>query len=417
MNRLVPVLAAAVFAAIPTMASSPLPLALPEDVGMSTERLKRVDDFVERLQSAGKVAGVVTVVARKGRLVSLKAHGMADLESKRPIQVDDIFGLASMTKPITTVATMMLVEEGRIRLSDPLEKYLPEFRDKKVAVAKVDTVEGYELVPAKRAITIHDLLTHRAGFPGVPPTRRPAEKLIREVMSQLPADGDDTLEEWIKVFATAPLDAQPGEEFRYGPGMVVMGRVIEVVSGQTLDVFLRERIFEPLGMNDTGFSVPEEKRRRVVTDYVKSPDSGLVAKPRDSLNPAFLSGGGNLYSTPGDYLRFCQMLLNGGELEGRRLISRKSVELMTANHVDVLTIPFMPGNHFGLGGFSVRNETGAAGLLGSPGTYGWSGALNTYFRVDPQEKLILMLFVQLSPPNDIELQYGFHNAVMQAIVD
>jgi CubicO group peptidase (beta-lactamase class C family) len=417
MKLIVSMLLVAALIAENANATSPLPQATPEDVGMSSELLKRVDDFISRLQTEGKVAGAVTVVARRGRLVSMKAHGLADIESKRPIQADDIFGLASMTKPIIAVATMMLVEEGRILLGDPLEKYLPEFHDMKVAVVKADAPDGYELVPAKRAITIHDLLTHRAGFAGVPPTRRPAEKLSREVMSQLPADGDYTLEDCVRLYATAPLDAQPGEEFRYGAAMIVMGRVIEVVSGQTLDVFLRERIFEPLGMNDTGFRVPEEKSHRVVTNYAKSPDVGLVARPRDSLNPKFLSGGGNLFSTPGDYLRFCQMLLNGGELDGRRLLGRKSVELMTANHVDVLTIPFMPGNHFGLGGFSVQNATGASGLLGSPGMYGWSGALNTYFRVDPKEKLIFLLFVQLSPPTNLELTYGFHNVVMQAIVD
>ncbi len=391
--------------------------AKPEDVGMSAERLKRVDAFVARVQAEGKLAGAVTVVARRGQLVSLKAHGFADLETKRPMRTDDIFQIQSMTKPIVTVAVLMLLEEGRFLLSDPVAKFLPEFRDMKVAVAKADAPDGFVLVPAERAITIYDLLTHRAGFTGLPPTNSPAETLRRKAVQSLPANGAFTLEEYIKNLASSPLDMQPGMAFKYGASSVVLGRLVEVVSGQPLDAFFRDRIFMPLDMKDTSFVVPAGKRNRVAPAYSRSPEKGLVKLSPDALSPTFFSAGGNVFSTPADYLRFCQMLLNGGALDGQRLLSRKSVELMTARHVDAIPISFMPGQYFGLG-VAVRNADGKSGLIGSPGAYGWSGGYNTYFRIDPQEKLILLFFTQQAfSPTDLELQYGFHNTVMQAIID
>jgi CubicO group peptidase (beta-lactamase class C family) len=299
-----------------------------------------------------------------------------------------------------------------------VEKFLPEFRDIKVAVAKAEAPAGHVLVPTARPMTIHDLLTHRAGFIGIRPRRTPAEALRLKARQALPAEGTYTLEEAVKNLATSPLDAQPGAEFNYGStASVVLGRVLEVVTGRTLDVVLRERIFEPLGMVDTGFSVPAEKHARVVSVYTRSPEKRLVRLPPDPLNPRYLSAGGGLFSTAADYLRFCQMLLNGGELDGRRILSRKTVELMTARHVETIPIPFLPGHSFGLG-VAVRKADGDAGLIGSPGAYGWNGAYNTYFRIDPQEKLILLCFAQVEfSPRDLELHYGFHNTVMQAIVD
>ncbi|MEQ1516957.1 MAG: serine hydrolase domain-containing protein [Usitatibacteraceae bacterium] len=389
----------------------------PEAVGMSAERLKRVDAFIARQQAEGKISGAVTVVARRSKVVSLKAQGFADIETKRAMRTDDIFQIQSMTKPVATVAVLMLLEEGRFLLGDPVAKYLPEFADMKVAVAKADAPDGYVLVPAERGITILDLLTHRAGFTGLPPGNTPAEALRRKAVQTLPANYDFTLEEYVKHLAMSPLDAQPGATFKYGPSTIVLGRLVEVVSGRTLDEFFRERIFQPLGMNDSFFSVPVEKRSRVASVYDRSPEKGLVKLPSDPMTTRYFSAGGNLFSTPADYLRFCQMLLNGGELDGRRLLSRKSIELMTARHVDILPLRFMPGQYFGLG-VAVRDADGKSGLLGSPGTYGWSGGYNTYFRIDPQEKLILLLFTQRTfSPTDLELQYGFQNTVMQAIVD
>ena len=389
----------------------------PEDVGISAERLKRVDAFVARMQAEGKLAGAVTVVARRGQLVSLKAHGFADLEAKRPMRTDDIFQIQSMTKPIVTVAVLMLLEEGRFLLSDPVAKFLPEFRDMKVAVAKADAPEGFVLVPAERAITIYDLLTHRAGFTGLPPANSPAEALRRKAVESLPPNGAFTLDEYVKNLAASPLDMQPGIAFRYGNSPVVLGRLVEVVAGQSLDAFFHDRIFMPLAMKDTSFVVPVEKRNRVASAYSRSPEKGLVKLPPDALSPTFFSAGGNVFSTPADYLRFCQMLLNGGTLDGQRLLGRKSVELMTARHIDAFPLSFMSGQHVGLG-VGVRTADGKSGLIGSPGAYGWSGGYNTYFRIDPQEQLILLFFTQQAfSPTDLELQHGFHNTVMQAIID
>ena len=403
----------------------------PEAVGMSAQRLQRVDDFIAHQQAEGKLAGAVTVVARRGQLVSMKAHGFADLATQRVMRPDDIFQIQSMSKPVGVVALLMLLEEGRFLLSDPVARFLPEFADMKVAVAQADAPGGFVLVPARRAITLHDLLTHRAGFAGLPVSNSPADVLMRRARQQLPADGDYTLAASVQNLAGTPLDSQPGSGFKYGPAGEVIGRLVEVVAGQPLAEFLHQRIFQPLGMVDTGFGVPPSQRGRVVTAYARSADQGLVALPPYPLTPRLHSTGGNLFSTPTDYLRFCQMLLDGGVVTvpptgggsggsratGPRLLSRKSVELMTALHVDALPQVFMAGQHFGLG-VAVRAAGGESGLLGSPGAYGWSGGYNTYFRIDPQEQLILMLFAQQAfRPPDMELQYGFHNTVMQAISD
>ena len=417
MKIVITVLVLVIATTIPLATAAPPVTTQPELVGMSSARLKRVDAFMERLQAEGKLAGAVTLVARRGQLVSLKAHGFADIESKRPMRADDIFQIQSMAKPIATVMALILLEEGRFLLSDPVAKFLPEFGDVKVAVVKSDAPEGYVLVPAERNITIHDLLTHRAGFTGLPPSNSPAEILRRKAFQSLPKNGDFTLEEFTKHLAASPLDTHPGATFKYGPSTVVLGRLIEVVTGQTLDKVLQDRIFKPLGMIDTSFAVPLEKQLRVAPAYSLSAEKILVKLPLDSLTPRFFSAGGNLWSTAADYLRFSQMLLNNGELDGQRLLSRKSVELMTERHVDKIPLPFMPGQYFGLG-VAVRKADGDSGLIGSPGTFGWSGGYNTYFRIDPHEKLIVMLFTQLAfSPTNLELQYGFHNTVMQAITD
>ena len=398
-------------------AAAPLPASRPEAVGVSSERLARLDAFIERMQREKKLAGAVTVIARNGKLVSLKAHGLADIEANRPMRADDLFQLQSMTKPIATVAALQLVEQGRLRLGDAVSKYLPEFSKMSIAVERAGAPGGYELVPAGRPMTILDLMTHRAGFIGVPPRDSPAARLRKEAVKTLAGDDNLDLAQYISHLAASPLDAQPGAEFRYGPATTVLGRVIEVVTGKTLDVVLREQIFEPLRMTDTWFAVPEAQRARVVPPYGLRPGQGLVRLPLDSMAPRFLSAGGNLFGTPIDYLRFCQMLLNGGELDGVRVLSRKSVELMTASQVDPIPLPIFPGQYFGLG-VAVRKADGQAGLLGSPGTFGWGGGYTTYFRIDPREKLVILLFAQLDfSPFDLELQNGFHNAAMQVISD
>ena len=263
-------------------------------------------------------------------------------------------------------------------------------------------------------MTIADLMTHRAGFVGLPPRDTPAARLQRTAFASLPADRDFTLAQFVSSLAQVPLDTQPGAEFRYGPATTVLGRVIEVVTGQSLDVALQAQIFGPLGMNDTFFRVPPDKRARVVPAYAQKPGQGLVRLPPDDLAPRFLSAGGNLFGTATDYLRFCQMLLNGGELDGVRILSRQSVELMRSPQVDRIPLPFMPGQSFGLG-VAVLKADDRTAWLGSPGTYGWSGGYNTYFRIDPAEQVVFALFVQLEfTPLQLELQHGFHDAAVQA---
>ncbi len=378
---------------------------------MSSERLQRVGAFVERLEAGGQIPGAVTLVARKGKLVRLEAQGYGDLETKRAMRTDDIFALASMTKPIVTVGVLMLLEEHRLLLSDPVEKYLPEFRNPKVAVAKADAPGGYVTVPAQRSITIHDLLIHRSG---VASANGPGGVVLREAQKTLTDDA--TLAEQVKALALAPLNFQPGAKWEYGASTNLLGRVIEVISGQTLDVYLRERILAPLGMADTGFTVPPEKLSRLAAIYTVSPEKGLTKATQQRTDPKFFSATGGLFSTAPDYVRFCQMLLNGGVLDGHRLLSRKTIELMTANHSDPIPLSFLAGQYFGLG-VAVQKADGDSGLISSPGTYGWSGAYNTYFRIDPKEQVIMILLVQRSPANNLDLQYGFHNVVMQAVID
>ena len=347
--------------------------------------------------------------------------------------------MAPGPKPPLTPIHWMLLEEGRFLLSDRVARFPPEFADMKMAVAQVDAPGGFVLVPTRRAITLHDLLTHRAGFAGLPASHSPADLLMRRARQQLPADSDYTLAASVQNLPGTPLGSQPGSAFKYGPVGEVIGWLVEVVADQPLAGFLHQRIVQPLGRVDTGFSVPPTQRGRVVTAYARSADQSLVALPPYPLAPRLHSTSGNLFSTPTDYLRFCQLLLDGGAVvappagggsggcsgggsggrrtTGPRLLSRKSVELMTARHVDALPQGFMAGQQFGLG-VAVRAAGGESGLLGSPGAYGWSGGYNTYFRIDPQEQLILMLFAQQAfRPPDMELQYGFHNTVMQAISD
>jgi len=412
---------AAFMVVVAILASAPaaaqMPTARPEAVGMSSARLLRVDAFIARMQAEGKLAGAVTAVARRGQVVSLKAHGLADIETQRAMRPDDIFQIQSMSKPIAVVAVLMLLEEGRFLLSDPVAKFLPEFRDMKVAVAKADATDGFVLVPAQRAITVHDLLTHRAGLAGVPTSNTPAEVQQRVALQALRASGDFTLEQAVRTLASTPLDSQPGSAFKYGPSVDVLGRLVEVVSGRPIAQFLFERIFQPLGMKDTSFVVPAGKHARVVSAYARSAEKGLVKLQPYALAPHYHSTAGNLFSTAADYLRFCQMLLNGGELGGQRLLSRKSVELMTARHLEAFPLSFRAGQHVGLG-VAVRTAGGESGLLGSAGAYGWNGGYNTYFCIDPQEKLILIFMPQQQfVPPDMELQSGFHNTVMQAVDD
>lgn len=402
----------------PVTASTPS--AKPEEVGLSSARLERIRPMIQAHVDAKDFAGAVTLVARKGKVVHFESHGVADLESKRPLRTDALFALASMTKPVTAVAVLMLMEEGKLVLSDPVSKFIPEFKNAKVAVWNAPNDPrgpGLRLVPANREITLRDLLTHTAGlangFEG------PAGDYVRK--ANLPSGG--SLDERVKRLATLPLNFQPGTQWEYSPasGFNTLGRVIEIVSGMTLDAFFQTRIFKPLGMKDTFFTVPAARTADVPTLYSKT-DEGLTRPKPAASTPGdgpFFSGAGGLTGSTTDYLTFCQMLLNGGELNGVRVISRKTVELMTSDAIGDLDLgnyagdQVLKGYGFGLG-VRVRRNNGDNGWSGTVGDYGWAGAQGTYFWIDPKEQLIGIVMIQT---RNYRLRMEFPNLVYQAFID
>ena len=390
-----------------------LPEAPPEQVGMSAERLGRIHGAVQPYIDDGRLAGVVTLVARRGKLVHFEAQGVADLETKAPMRKDAIFRMASCSKPVTAVAVLMLMEEGKLRLNDPVARFIPEFKDLKVAAAKAGADEP-DLVPAERAVTIHDLLTHTSGLGSGGAGGKATAKILE---TRKP---DDTLAAFIPRLGAAPLDFQPGTQFHYSglAGFDTLARVVEVASGQPYDEFLRQNVFGPLGMRDTFFVVPEDRRGRVATLYKGTP-KGLekLDTPTFLNSKTYFSGAGGLYSTAEDYARFAQMLLNGGQLNGKRLLGPRTVELMASNHVGglfggQLGRP-LQGVGFGLS-VEVVQDAVQAGWRRSNGSYGWDGAFGTIFWVDPKEQLIAVLLVQRSGR---DVHHDFENAIMQAIVD
>jgi CubicO group peptidase (beta-lactamase class C family) len=397
--------------------------AKPETVGMSAERLARIGPAMQRYIDAKLVPGTVTLVARKGKIVHLEARGQRDVASGAPMTTDVIFRIASMTKPITSVALMMLYEEGKFLLNDPITEWMPEYAEPKVAEAIAETASGpgYRLVPALRPITVRHLLTHTAGFANtyLGPFKKEVEKASER------AKPDETIGDFVTRFAALPLNYQPGTKWEYSRATDHVGRLVEILSGQTLDAFLRERIFEPLGMMDTYFYLPEEKLPRFAAQYVPNEtDKTIVladaptAESRFVKEPhSYFMGAGGLVSTVTDYWRFQQMMLQGGELEGKRLLGRKTVELMTANHTGELPIWLSgPGYGFGLG-YSVLRDRGAAGSMQSNGTFGWGGAFCTYFWVDPVEEVVGILMTQVRPYTHLGIREEFSVLANQAIVD
>jgi len=389
----------------------------PEDVGLSSERLSRLGEFARAETEKGRIAGAVSLVARRGHIAYFESVGKADIEEGRAMREDSIFRIASMTKPIVSLAVMMLHEEGRFLLDDPISRFIPELGKLRVAVVpEGDAVspEALETVPAAREITIHDLLTHRSGFTYGFINQGPVGELYRRARLL----ESSTTEELVRRLSELPLVHQPGTAFEYSHSTDVLGRLVEVVSGQRLDRFLEERILLPLGMKDTKFYLSVEEADRLVTLYQRSESPPL--KPLDGgresrlvVGPkTWFSGGGGLVSTAADYYRFLQMLLNGGELDGTRLVSRKTVELMTADHVGK-EIPIYPGYGFGLG-FAVRQELGKGRSLGSEGDYTWGGIFNTVFWVDPKEELILIFLTNFNP-YDLHQRWYVKTLVYQAI--
>ncbi len=404
-------------AALPLAAAS-IQGGRPEDVGMSSERMQRIHQTIQRHIDAHDISGAVTLVARRGRIAHFEAQGVMDLESQKPMPKDGLFWIASMSKPVTGVAIMMLLEEGKLRLTDPVSQFIPEFRGLKVAMLQEPAGRGgagaapqFYTVPATREITIRDLLSHVSGLvSGGPASTAEAAKVARKP--------GEKLSDYIPRLGAVPLDFQPGTRWSYSPGagFDTLGRIVEIVSGETFDQFLRQRIFEPLGMKEIFFHPPEDRMARIASMYHRDGGALQKADTRDRLNnTTYFSGAGGLMTDAEDYVQFGQMLLNGGELNGKRLLSPKTVELMSAVHVpDIL--PGRPkGRSFGLS-VQVLSDAIAAGYRVSDGSFGWDGAFGTHFWVDPKEKVVGVLMIQTNNPNR-ELDRDFENAVMQAILE
>jgi CubicO group peptidase (beta-lactamase class C family) len=387
-----------------------VPPGKPEEAGMSADRLHRIHEAIQRHIDAGEISGAVTLVARRGRIVHFEAHGLMDIESKRPMEKDAIFRIASMSKPITGVAVMMMLEEGKLRLNDPVSKFLPAFANPKVAVPKGNAGEFY-VIPAERELTIRDLLTHTNGLmTGGIGSKSGPPRMVE----------GDTLAAYIPTLGTAPLDFQPGTQWAYSgyAGPDTLSRIVELVSGQAYDEFLRTRIFQPLAMKDTFFYPPDDRRPRLATLYSKSPKGLLKAENQDGFSlKTYFSGGGGLMSTAEDYLQFAQLLLNGGELHGKRLLSPRTVDLMASNHVGDLFNGKLgrPAHGMGYGLLvGIVEDSVAAGLRVSNGSFGWDGAYGTQTWIDPREKMVTIVMIQTQVPS---VQRDFENAVMQAIVE
>ena len=373
-------------------------IADPSGLGLSESGLARLRRVLTREIERKRLPGAVAMIARQGKLGFLEAFGVQDPASGAPMQIDLIFRIYSMTKPVVSVAIMMLVEEGRLFLADPLSKYVPAFADPKVAVERDGRVE---LVPAERPITIQDLLRHTSGltyeFVGTAAVQR------MYLDKKLPST-DQTNADQVERLASLPLFSQPGKQWDYSRSTDVLGRIIEIVSGETLGEFLRQRIFAPLGMNDTGFHVPTEKQSRIAEPFAKDPDSGEAVRLLDIRRPArFESGGGGLVSTLPDYARFLDMLAAGGTCEGQRLLARKTIDLMRSDHLGPNVRRgselLQPGHGFGLG-FAVRTEPGMSVMPGSVGLYFWGGIAGTTFWIDPKEELYAMMLVQAPGQRD-----------------
>lgn len=396
----------------------------PRVVGMSGERLQRLDHAMQAYVDANKAAGIVTYIARSGGVAHLKAYGMADREAGRAMSPDTLFRMASMTKPVTSVAAMMLVEEGKLSLEDPLSQYLPAFANPQVAV--LDGADGgLRFEPAKQPITIRHLMTQTSG---IPYGYGQSGALWKQagLFGGYYLERDESMSALVERMAGLPLDAQPGERFVYGHSTDILGVIIEQISGMSLDAFFRERIFNPLGMKDSHFYLPPADAGRLSAVYAASA-AGL--RRADGILPLdgqghfvegprkVYSGGAGLVSTAADYGRFAQMLLNEGELEGVRLLSRRGVTLMTGNHVGqrfANDYAPRPGMGFGIG-VAVAVDPNDAGMYGTAGSYGFSGAYFTNFWVDPQEKAVMIVLTQLRPVHDSTLQARFRSLAYQAM--
>ncbi|MDB5371002.1 MAG: serine hydrolase [Roseomonas sp.] len=407
--------------------SNEIQLAEPEAVGLSGPRLARVDAWREALVADGKLAGATTLVMRRGRVAHLGCSGMADIARGRPMAPESILRIYSMTKPLTSVAIMMLYEEGRFQLDDPITRFLPCFRDMRVFTS--GSRGSYETVPAERDITFRDLLTHTSGLTYGMMHANMVDAMYRDQGVDFQT-ADGTLAGVVEKAARLPLLAQPGREWNYSIATDVLGHLVAVISGQEFGDVLRDRVIAPLGMADTGFHVPAAQLPRFAANYRRGEDGrpALIDDPMDSrfgIPRAVCSGGGGLVSTVGDYSRFCRFLLNKGELDGTRLLGRKTVELMMTNHLrgDMAAMGqprFSESTYEGVGfglGFSVMLDPARAQILGTPGECAWGGAASTAFWVDPAEEMAVILLTQLMPSSTYPLRRELRVLTYQSIID
>ena len=410
-----------------TEISTLLPFESPANLELSADRLASITPFFKSYLDKKKLVGFSTLIARGGKIAHFECGGATSLEEGQKVGQDTIFRIYSMTKPITSVALMMLFEKGLFRLDNPVEKFLPEFKD--IQVWDGGSNLRPRARPASRPVRVHDLLTHTSGLTYGFMHSHPVDRFYRQKKI---GENVMTLEEMVKTAVQMPLLFEPGTKWNYSIATDVCGRLVEVLSGKPLDVFLHENIFTPLGMVDTGFFVPEEKLHRLMANYQKHPRSGEldVIDPAGSASPyakkpVYLSGGGGLVSTAGDYFRFCQMLLNGGTLEGAALLSPKTVDFMTMNHLpndatlDEISVSTFSENRFegtGFGlGFSVVMDPAALMMPVSLGTYSWGGAASTFFWIDPMEDMIGIFMTQFMPSDYYPLRPQLQQLAYAAI--
>lgn len=406
------ILLTGVLAALASVAvlSKDTPSARPEDVGLSSERLARMDKFIHGYVDAGRTPGVVTLIARHGKVVHVDAYGKADLASGRATRADDIFRMYSMTKPITSVALLMLFEEGRFQLTDPLSKYFPAFANVKVATGTSPS-GGVQLEAPRRPITVQDIFRHTAGF-SYGFGGSPVDKMYQDA-NVFATDLDGLVAKVVKM----PLLYQPGERWVYSVSHDVQAALVEKLSGQRFDQFVQQRVFTPLGMRDSMFKIPADKKARVPGLY--SVDKGKLVADTSPLGAGYgdqVFGGFSISTTASDYALFAQMLLNKGQLNGARLLSPKTVELMATNHLPAPALASGPGPGTGYGlGVSVMMDPAARGNVGSVGEFGWSGAASTHVLIDPKEDLVAIYCTQLMG-GDFAIRAEFATLLYQSIV-